>query len=82
MPRSTSTLDLTEIPKFSFENVEKLNLYHVILIYERLPKKKVRSSTREAASCLNYIIDRARQNEYQHTEKYWTIHISTTIKRR
>lgn len=61
-PRSTSTPDLTEIPKFSFETVEKLNLYHVILIYERLNKEK-------SNKYLNYILDRTRQNEYGHTEQ-------------
>lgn len=46
--RSTSTPDLTNIPKYSYDKAEKLTLYHLILIYEKISKRKVKGGNREA----------------------------------
>lgn len=40
--KSASTPDLVKIPKFTYEKAEELTLYHIILIYERLAKNKVK----------------------------------------
>lgn len=46
--RNTSTPDLTSTAKYSFDKAEKLTLYRIILIYEKISKRKVKGGNREA----------------------------------